>query len=119
MRRREARSINRVTFVARTVVSASADAVFNWHEAPGAFQRLTPPGEPVRVIGQEGGIRDGARVSLRVGPRILSPSRIHGLLRVDRRGESTAVGDSVTIFSVSRRPPAIRSYHPGRCVLLP
>lgn len=68
MRRREAGSINRITFVARTVVSASADAVFNWHEAPGAFQRLTPPGEPVRVIGQKGGIRDGARVSLRVGP---------------------------------------------------
>jgi hypothetical protein len=55
-------------FVARTVITASSDAVFDWHEAPGAFQRLTPPGEPVRVIRQEGGIRDGARVSLRVGP---------------------------------------------------
>jgi ligand-binding SRPBCC domain-containing protein len=61
-------SNNRITFVARTVVPASADAVFDWHEAPGAFQRLTPPGEPVRVVRQEGGIRDGARVSVRVGP---------------------------------------------------
>ncbi len=63
---------NRITFVARTVLPASADAVFDWHEAPGAFAQLTPPREPVRVLRHEGGIRDGARVSLRVGPGPLS-----------------------------------------------
>jgi len=55
-------------FVRTTPVQASAQALFDWHEAPGAFQRLTPPGEPVRVLKQEGGIRDGARVTVRVGP---------------------------------------------------
>ncbi len=55
-------------FVRTTPVQASAQALFDWHEAPGAFQRLTPPGEPVRVLRQEGGIRDGARVTVRVGP---------------------------------------------------
>lgn len=42
--------------------------MFAWHEAPGALQRLTPPREPVRLLRHEGGIRDGARVSLGVGP---------------------------------------------------
>jgi uncharacterized protein len=49
-------------------VAASAAALFDWHEAPGAFQRLTPPTEPVRVLKQTGGIRDGAQVSVKIGP---------------------------------------------------
>ena len=60
--------MHRITFVARTPIPASAGAVFDWHEAPGAFERLTPPWERVRVLSHEGGIRDGARVSLLVGP---------------------------------------------------
>ena len=55
-------------FIATTPVAASAEAVFAWHEAPGAFARLTPPWERVQVVHREGGIRNGARVSLRVGP---------------------------------------------------
>ena len=64
--------MRRITFVATTRVPASADAVFDWHEAPGAFERLTPPWERVRVVRHEGGIRDGARVSLRVGAKPFS-----------------------------------------------
>lgn len=60
--------MQRISFVATTHVAASAQELFDWHEAPGAFERLTPPWEPVRVLRHEGGIRDGARVSLRVGP---------------------------------------------------
>lgn len=56
------------TFAATSRIAASADTVFDWHEAPGAFARLTPPWERVRVLSHEGGIRDGARVSLLVGP---------------------------------------------------
>ncbi len=55
-------------FVAATPIPAPAEAVFDWHEAPGAFERLTPPWERVRVLNHVGGIRDGARVSLLVGP---------------------------------------------------
>lgn len=53
---------------------ASAEAVFRWHALPGAFEKLTPPWEHVELLEQTGGIRDGARVSLRIhaGPfRIL------------------------------------------------
>jgi len=66
------RARRRITFVAATRIPASADAVFDWHEAAGAFARLTPPWERVRVVRHEGGIRDGALVSLLVGPWPLS-----------------------------------------------
>jgi ligand-binding SRPBCC domain-containing protein len=60
--------VARETFVKATRIPASADAVFAWHEAPGAFERLTPPWERVRLLHHVGGIRDGARVVVRVGP---------------------------------------------------
>lgn len=46
---------------------ASAEAVFAWHAKPGAFEKLTPPWEPVELVTQTGGIRDGARVELKIG----------------------------------------------------
>ncbi|MCG6956264.1 MAG: TIGR01777 family oxidoreductase, partial [Gemmatimonadetes bacterium] len=39
---------------------------FAWHERPGALQRLIPPWANVDVEKQEGGVRDGATVVLRV-----------------------------------------------------
>lgn len=44
----------------------SADALFAWHERPGAFERLTPGFQPAEVIARRGGISDGSRVTLRV-----------------------------------------------------
>lgn len=40
-------------------------AVFAWHERPGAFERLAPPWQRVRVVRTDGHVRDGARVELR------------------------------------------------------
>jgi uncharacterized protein (TIGR01777 family) len=40
--------------------------VFSWHGRPGALQRLVPPWAHVDFEHQDGGIRDGARVVLRV-----------------------------------------------------
>ena len=54
-------------FVKRTRIPASAEAVFAWHARPGAFQKLTPPWEPVKLVTETGGIGDGARVELRIG----------------------------------------------------
>ena len=42
------------------------EAVFDWHERPGALERLTPPWGEVEVLRREGGIRDGGEVVLRV-----------------------------------------------------
>jgi len=43
-----------------------ADAVFAWHERPGAFERLTPPWEHAEVLERSGGLGDGARMVVRV-----------------------------------------------------
>jgi len=60
-------TLHRIIFVA-THAFPHRPKRFDWHEAPGAFKRLTPSWERVRVLRHEGGIRDGARVSLLVGP---------------------------------------------------
>lgn len=52
--------------VFRTPLPVSAAEAFAWHERPGAFQRLTPPWQDVEVLEHTGGIRDGARVVLKV-----------------------------------------------------
>ena len=54
-------------FVRRTRIRAPAERVFRWHEMPGAFEKLTPPGASVCVVSQTGGIRDGARRELIIG----------------------------------------------------
>jgi len=54
-------------FVRRTRIAAPVEQVFEWHEAPGALARLTPPDERVRMVRESGGIRDGGRVELAIG----------------------------------------------------
>lgn len=49
-----------------TSMPASAEALWEWHTRPGAFERLAPPWEPVEVLARSGGITDGATVTLRV-----------------------------------------------------
>lgn len=44
----------------------AAEAVWEWHARPGAFERLTPPWERTRVVSRTGGIENGARLELRV-----------------------------------------------------
>lgn len=51
----------------RTRMPASAEEVFAWHARPGAFARLVPPWEDVRLIRTEGTFGDGYRVTLRAG----------------------------------------------------
>lgn len=41
-------------FEQRSEIAASAEELFAWHLRPGAFERLTPPWEPVRLISSEG-----------------------------------------------------------------
>lgn len=53
-------------FRKRLNVPVSAEELFTWHERPGAFLRLSPPWDRPEVVSHVGGIRDGARVELRV-----------------------------------------------------
>ena len=64
-------------FVYRSIVGAPAADVFRWHEGPGALAALTPPGL-VRIEQQDGGIRDGARVTVSIG---LGPARLRWVIR--------------------------------------
>jgi uncharacterized protein len=81
------------TFVKTTPVATSAVSLFDWHEAPGAFQRLTPAWEPVRLLRQDSGIQDGARVSVRIG-------RWPFTLRWDLRHQDYRRGESFTDVQV-------------------
>ena len=45
--------MNRIRFVATSHIAASAERVFNCHEAPGVFKRPTPSWEP------GAGVREG------------------------------------------------------------
>jgi hypothetical protein len=60
-------------FVRRSQLAAPAPEVFRWHARPGAFERLTPPWEHVRVVEKQGGIEDGARLVMRLGPGGFGP----------------------------------------------
>lgn len=54
-------------FVKETRIAAPPARVFAFHESPGALERLTPPGQNVRVVESSGSIRPGSRVVLKVG----------------------------------------------------
>jgi uncharacterized protein (TIGR01777 family) len=53
-------------FRKRLTVPVPLDALFAWHERPGAFLRMSPPWDKPEVVSHTGGIRDGARVELKV-----------------------------------------------------
>jgi lipocalin/uncharacterized protein YbjT (DUF2867 family)/ligand-binding SRPBCC domain-containing protein len=53
-------------FTYSSIMGASAADVFRWHEQPGTLAALTPAGL-VRIEQQEGGIRDGGRVTVSIG----------------------------------------------------
>lgn len=57
-------------FEKQVTLPASAEVVFDWHARRGAFERLTPPWEPVKMLSHTGGIEDGARIEIqvRIGP---------------------------------------------------
>lgn len=54
------------TLTFESKIDAPAEALFSWHTRSGAFHRLIPPWEDVRVAKFEG-IQDGQRAVLRVG----------------------------------------------------
>src|SRR5947209_16384916 len=42
-----------------SVVDAPIDDVFAWHARPGAFNRLSPPWQPMRLVSEASSLRDG------------------------------------------------------------
>ncbi len=58
------------TFSRSVRIERPAAEVFAWHERAGALARLCPPWERVELVSATGGVRDGARVTVRnkIGP---------------------------------------------------
>ena len=54
-------------FERRSSVSVPVDDLAEWHLRPGAFERLRPPWQQVRVLERSGGLRKGGRMILSVG----------------------------------------------------
>ncbi|MBY0440566.1 MAG: TIGR01777 family oxidoreductase [Mycobacteriaceae bacterium] len=53
-----------------SVVDAPCREVFSWHGRPGAFLRLSPPWQPIRVLAEASSLRDGcAQLALPGGLR--------------------------------------------------
>jgi uncharacterized protein (TIGR01777 family) len=55
------------TFTRRLSVGVPAERLFAWHDHRGAFERLAPPWQPVRLARFEG-IRNGQRAVIKLGP---------------------------------------------------
>ncbi len=57
-------------FTRESLLRAPAPAVYDWHARPGAFERLAPPWQALRIVEQSGGIDAGGRVvfDARFGP---------------------------------------------------
>ena len=78
------------------IPSASPEELFDWHARPGAFHRLNPPWDPVRVVSRTGeGVSVGVELVLeaRVGPASVrwtaehtACERPHGFTDTQRNG---------------------------------
>ena len=57
-------------FFKRSLIPVSAADLFSWHEQQSAFERLSPPWDPVKVIERTGTIRNGDRIviGMKLGP---------------------------------------------------
>lgn len=58
------------TIIRRTRIPAPASELFAWHARPGAFERLAPPWQRVRVVEKREGLGPGSGVTfdVKVGP---------------------------------------------------
>lgn len=54
-------------FTYQTEIPASAEALYNWHKSDAAFERLVPPGDPVRLIHKDPGLKKGVRADIEMG----------------------------------------------------
>jgi hypothetical protein len=73
-------------YLARSPMPVPAGRLFDWHARPGAFERLSPPFDPVEVVERRGGLEPGARtvVRFRFGPLHRRWTAVHTALEPGR-----------------------------------
>jgi ligand-binding SRPBCC domain-containing protein len=67
------------TYERHSAIDIDPPTLFAWHTRPGAFERLAPPWEHLRVLSRYGGIADGGRVTLQIkrGPFTMRWEALH------------------------------------------
>lgn len=62
--------LSRKSFVKQTALPYPASLVYDWHLRPGAFERLSPPWESIRISRREEPLREGSILAfeVRIGP---------------------------------------------------
>jgi apolipoprotein D and lipocalin family protein len=102
--------VSRFTYC--SIIGAPAADVFRWHEQPGALAALTPPAL-VRIEQQEGGIRDGGRVTVSIGlgrARLRWSMRHYGYIAGRRFCDAQVAGP----FAVWRHAHLFESLSPSQ-----
>jgi ligand-binding SRPBCC domain-containing protein len=84
-------SVSDCLFIRSTEIAAPVAALRDWHFAEGAFERLTPPWEKVRLLESPFPLRNGSRaiVEVRIGPLRRRWVAIHEITEhgfIDRQG---------------------------------
>lgn len=104
-----------VQFIKESVIPATVEAVFAFHEAPDAFARLQPPWERVEVLQPP--------ASLEVGTVVIARAYL-GPIAVTIEAEHVAYEKNVRFEDVMRRGPFAAWHHkhlffadPGGCRL--
>lgn len=89
-------------FVKESVIPATVEEVFAFHERPDAFELLQPPWDPVEIVTPPSGLEVGTRVELRAkaGPFWITIVAEHVAYEHNRRFED-----------VMRRGPFARWHH--------
>ena len=54
------------TFEKKSIMPVSADALYDWHMQPGAFDTLVPPWQEIRVVERPERLEEGARLVMEV-----------------------------------------------------
>ena len=105
-----------MNFALRTALPHDARDVFAWHERPGAFERLAPPWENVRVVEQAKTLRDGERVVLEVATGPIK-QRWVAEIRDVRPGEQFVDVQVSGPFAAWRHTHAFEAAGEGRCTM--
>jgi uncharacterized protein len=100
----------------RVELDHPVERVFAWHREPGAFERLTPPWEDVRVREKSGGIEPGGRVvlELRKGPVPLTWEVEHTQFEANRLFVDEQVSGP---FAAWRHEHRFEALGAGRCAV--
>lgn len=106
-------------FILRTKVPCPAHELFAWHERPGAFHRLAPPWEVMRIQHASGGIRDGGRLvfQVRKGPIWMPWEALHSGYQEGREFTDTQARGPFAFWQHTHRCLPDSQGRPEMCML--